>query len=62
MIFRDIDRQIHPLRVINKVVFNLDRLLRQEPDVPDNCLLAVAKEQFKLGHSRKASNSRYIVK
>ena len=60
MIFRDIERQIHPQRVINKVVFDLDRLLRQEPEVAENCLLAVAKEQLKLGHSRKASNSRYI--
>lgn len=57
MIFRDIERQIHPQRVINKVVFDLDRLLRQEPEVGDNCLLAVAKEQLKLGHSRKPSNS-----
>lgn len=63
MIFRDIERQIHPQRVINKVVFDLDQLLRQpgEPDgAPDNCLLAVAKEQLKLGHARKHSNSRYI--
>ena len=60
MIFRDIERQIHPQRVINKVVFDLDRLLTQEPEVGDNCLLAVSKEQLKLGHSRKRSNSRYI--
>ena len=60
MIFRDIERQIHPQRVINKVIFDLDRLLRQEPEVGDNCLLAVAKERLKLGHSRKASNPRYI--
>ena len=53
MIFRDIERQIHPQRVINKVVFDLDGLLRQEPEVGDNCLLAVSKEQLKLGHSRK---------
>lgn len=60
MIFRDIDRQIHPQRVINKVVFDLDRLLKQELDVADNTLLTVAKEQLKLGHARKGSNSRYI--
>ena len=60
MIFRDIERQIHPQRVINKVVFDLDNLLKQEPDVADNCLLSVAKEQLKLGHACKASNSRYI--
>ena len=61
MIFRDIERQIHPQRVINKVVFDLDRLLKQELDVDDNCLSAVAKEQFKLGHARKPSNSRYAL-
>ena len=61
MIFRDIERQIHPQRVINKVVFDLDRLLKlQEPDVAENCLLAVTKEQLKLGHVRKPSNSRYV--
>lgn len=57
MIFKDIERQIHPQRVINKVVFDLDRLLKQDLDVEDNCLLAVAKEQFKSGHARKPSNS-----
>lgn len=60
MIFRDIARQIHPQRVINKVVFDLDQLLRQPGDpggAPDNGLLAVAKEQLKLGHARKHSNS-----
>lgn len=57
MIFRDIERQIHPQRVINRVVFDLDRLLRQEPEVGDNSLLAVSKEQLKLGHSRKPSSS-----
>lgn len=62
MIFRDIDRQIHPQRVINIVVFDLDRLLKQEADVlPDSCLLAVGKEPLKLGHARKASNSRYSM-
>ena len=59
MIFRDIERQIHPQGVISKVVFDLDRLLRQEAEVDGSCLLAVAKEQLKLGHSRKPSNSRY---
>lgn len=61
MIFRDIERQIHPQRVINRVVFDLDRLLRQEPEVGDNSLLAVSKEQLKLGHSRKPSSSRYVL-
>ena len=60
MIFRDIERQIHPQKVINKVVFDLDYLLKQEPVVAENCLLSVAKEQLKLGHARKPSNSRYI--
>ena len=63
MIFRDIARQIHPQRVINKVVFDLDQLLRQPGDpggAHDNGLLAVAKEQLKLGHARKHSNSRFI--
>ena len=63
MIFRDIARQIHPQRVINKVVFDLDQLLRRPGDLggaPDNGLLAVAKEQLKLGHARKHSNSRFI--
>ena len=60
MIFRDIERQIHPQKVINKVVFDLDYLLKQEPVVAENCLLSVAKEQLKLGHGRKPSNSRYI--
>lgn len=60
MIFRDIERQIHPQRVINKVVFDLDYLLKQEPVVAENCLLSVAKEELKLGHTRKPSNSRYI--
>jgi len=59
MIFRDVERQIHPQKVINKVVFDLDRLLKQETDVAENCLLAVGKEQLKLGHARKPSNSRY---
>lgn len=58
MIFRDIERQIHPQRVINKVVFDLDLIMKQqEPDADDNCLLAVAKEQLKFGHARKPSNS-----
>ena len=62
MIFRDIERQIHPQRVINKVVFDLDLIMKQqEPDADDNCLLAVAKEQLKLGHARKPSNSRFVV-
>ena len=63
MIFRDIARQIHPQRVINKVVFDLDQLLRQPGDpggAHDNGLLAVAKEQLKLGHARKYSNTRFI--
>lgn len=57
MIFKDIERQIHPQRVINKVVFDLDSILKQAPDVAENCLLSVAKEQLKLGHARKPSNS-----
>ena len=62
MIFRDIERQIHPQRVINKVVFDLDLIMKQqEPDADDNCLLAVAKEQLKLGHARKPSNSRFVL-
>ena len=61
MIFKDIERQIHPQRVINKVVFDLDSLLKQDLDVEDNCLLAVAKEQFKSEHARKPSNSRYVL-
>ena len=62
MIFRDIERQIHPQRVINKVVFDLDLIMKQqEPDADDNCLLAVAKEQLKFGHARKPSNSRFVV-
>lgn len=61
MIFRDIERQIHPQRVINKVVFDLDRIMKQqEPGADDNCLLAAAKEQLKLGHARKPSNSRFV--
>ena len=62
MIFRDIERQIHPQRVINKVVFDLDLIMKQqEPNADDNCLLAVAKEQLKFGHARKRSNSRFVV-
>ena len=62
MIFRDIERQIHPQRVINKVVFDLDLIMKQQdPDADDNCLLAVAKEQLKFGHARKPSNSRFVV-
>jgi len=62
MIFRDIERQIHPQRVINKVVFDLDLIMKQqEPDADDNCLLAVAKEQLKFGHAHKPSNSRFVV-
>ena len=34
---------------------------QQDPDADDNCLLAVAKEQLKLGHARKPSNSRFVV-
>lgn len=58
MIFKDIERQIHPQRVINRVVFDLDLLLKQGADVAENCGISVLTQQA--GHARKSNNSRYL--
>lgn len=58
MIFKDIERQIHPQRVINRVVFDLDLLLKQAADVAENCGISVLTQQA--GHARKSNNSRYL--
>ena len=58
MIFKDIERQIHPQRVLNRVVFDLDLLLKQEADVADNSGISVLTQQTV--QARKSNNSRYL--
>ena len=58
MIFKDIERQIHPQRVLNRVVFDLDLLLKQGADVADNSGISVLTQQTV--HARKSNNSRYL--
>lgn len=55
MIFKDIERQIHPQRVLNRVVFDLDLLLKQGADVADNSGISVLTQQTV--QARKSNNS-----
>ena len=58
MIFKDIERQINPQRVINRVVFDLDSLLKQETEFVENSVLSVPAQQMR--QTRKVSNTRYV--
>ncbi|XP_068741274.1 cytosolic carboxypeptidase 1-like [Montipora capricornis] len=55
MIFKDIERQINPQRVINRVVFDLDSLLKQETEFVENSVLSVPAQQMR--QTRKVSNT-----
>ena len=60
MIFRDIERLIHPQRVVNRIVYDLDALLKETSGESDAKQRTSSKEHLKPAQARKASNCRSV--
>ena len=58
MIFRDVERQIHPQRVISRVVYDLDLLLRENSDDADDSPVGTTEDDIKPGNAQKANGCR----